>query len=361
MGAAHTRMWVFACSAPLPRVQMRAAARVIEELNLGWWTATHSRESPDTLRLPYTRASRYDTFYRGEASLLASTEWARQLAGLRVLRISHLSWGGAARLLSLLPAWPRLEVVELRFAYDCQLPEFHLRSLSNNATPFQDFSADLAAVLGLGMLPKLRFLWLGNLGRTHCLGQRLSARLTTEAAFDAMTTGARTPIELDDRGLLEKLGPTAALWWMAERASHVRVSTLHQWEYELDHGADVNATVDVATESTGEPHDASSTASSTEPPAGRVTHTLLTWMERRLAHQRHSRAGHRAVHRLLVQRGARATRPFRPIPRKGRGSGTGAGLGVGREDGEDDEEEEGGTTDEWTTDEEDLRDERRPT
>ena len=44
----------------------------------------------------------------------------------------------------------------------------------------------------------------------------------------------------DDTVVLERLGPTAALWWMAERANHVRKSKLHQWRYELEHGADVN-------------------------------------------------------------------------------------------------------------------------
>ena len=91
---------------------LRTAARVIEELNMSSWAGSCGRESMDTLRLPYTRSSRYDTVYRGEASLLASTGWAKPLSGLRVLRIAHLSWGGAARLLALLPAWPRLEVLD---------------------------------------------------------------------------------------------------------------------------------------------------------------------------------------------------------------------------------------------------------
>ena len=48
--------------------------------------------------------------------------------------------------------------------------------MHNNHTPFQDFAADLAASLRTGCLPQLRFLFLGNLARTHCLGQRLSTR-----------------------------------------------------------------------------------------------------------------------------------------------------------------------------------------
>ena len=73
---------------------------------------------------------------------------------------------------------------------------------------------------------------------------------------------------------------------MAERAQHVRVCKLHQWTYELDHGADLQATVH-----------------------GR---TLLEWMHSRLATGFHSRAGHKAVHTLLAERGARVTKPFAP-------------------------------------------------
>ena len=48
---------------------------------------------------------------------------------------------------------------------------------------------------------------------------------------------------LDDRELLEQLKPTAALWWLAERSEHVQRHKLHLFQYEVDHGADVHATV----------------------------------------------------------------------------------------------------------------------
>ena len=81
---------------------------------------------------------------------------------------------------------------------------------------------------------------------------------------------------------------------MAERASHVRVSMLHQWQYELDHGADVTASVTVlaregsregvgegSREGVGAPSgapavDASRRASGSRPRY--VQHTILSWI-----------------------------------------------------------------------------------
>ena len=147
-----------------------------------------------------------------------------------------------------------------------------MRDLDEIAEPFQQLADDLALVLHAGHAPRLRYLWLGNLGCTHCFGQRY-----------ADGVGA----VLDDRKLLEELRPTAALWWMAERAQHVRCSKLHQFQYEVEHGADLRAAVG--------------------------SFTILTWMHERLGLQRHSRPGHRAVHDLLCARGAVADRPFRPL------------------------------------------------
>ena len=39
------------------------------------------------------------------------------------------------------------------------------------------------------------------------------------------------------------LQPTAALWWMAGCAAHVRTSSLHKWKYEVEHGADLTSTL----------------------------------------------------------------------------------------------------------------------
>ena len=208
--------------------RLRAAARsVVDQLTLGSSACT-AEGGGGLLQLPYTRAGPFDLYYRGEASLLAPFSWAQSLAGLRMLRIGRLSWGGAARLLTLLPAWRQLEQLELRFDYTPGLPEFHLRSMHNNHTPFQDFAADLAASLRTGCLPHLRFLFLGNLARTHCLGQRLSTRAVENdddynyyghpgsagpAGAGASLRGrggahSSTSVELDDRAVLETLRPT---------------------------------------------------------------------------------------------------------------------------------------------------------
>ena len=102
----------------------------------------------------------------------------------------------AARALLLCGAWPALEQLELRFDYSHATHDAV-------APPFQAFVDDLAATLRHGGLPRLRYLWLGSEACTHCFGQRYA---------DGRGTA------LDDRALLEELKPTAALWWMAERA-----------------------------------------------------------------------------------------------------------------------------------------------
>jgi len=141
----------------------------------------------------------------------------------------------------------------------------------------QDILDDLAAVLRLGRMPHLRYLWLGSLDCEHCFGQR----------FDSGTIAQRG-LHIDDCELLEQLRPTAALWWMAERALHVRCSKLHQFRYELEHGADARSTVGAF--------------------------TLLEWMRIRLAAQQHSSTGLRAVSRLLVKHGAAATAESSSLP-----------------------------------------------
>ena len=235
-------MAIFQCS-----VRLRSAlATFVDELTLSApvWA------SGGMLMLPCARVR------RDIVPFLAPFGWAAQLRGLRVLELVGLSWSGAARLLTLLPAWAQLEQLELRFAYD---PE----AMGSVAEPFQEFADDLASVLHMGVLPQLRYLWLGNVTCTHCFGQRSSEEGSAA---------------LDDRALLEELRPTAALWWMAERASHVRCSKLHQFQYEIDHGADLHAEVG--------------------------TFSIVSWMHARLGLQRHSRAGHRAVHELLRTHGA---------------------------------------------------------
>ena len=69
-------------------------------------------------------------------------------------------------------------------------------------------------------------------------------------------------------------------------SQHVRKSRLHQWRYEIEHGADLSAKVN-----------------------GR---NILEHMAVSLSFLPHSRAGHRAVHQLLVDSGAPAV-PYAPI------------------------------------------------
>lgn len=117
--------------------------------------------------------------------------------------------------------------------------------------------------------------------------------------------------------------------------SHVRVALSHQWVYELDHGADLHATCAVLApreDKRAYSHNAGTAAervaagasrqsryrqSQNQPPPSskprKIRYTILSWMRRRLADQQHSRAGHRAVHKLLVERGAKEDEPFRPV------------------------------------------------
>lgn len=213
------------------------------------------------LLVPFTRAGHRMSRRVG---LLAPFAWAARFSSLRELEITHLSWSGAARLLTLLRAWPALEQLELRFEYDHR----DANALRAVSTAGQELVDDLACVLRMGGLPRLRYLWLGNLDCHHCFGQR----------FDEGSLAQRGTLIIDDGELLETLQPTAAIWWMAERASHVRCSKLHQFTYELEHGADVAATVGAF--------------------------GLLDWMSTRLAHQKSSSTGQRAVRALLLSHGA---------------------------------------------------------
>jgi hypothetical protein len=141
---------------------------------------------------------------------------------------------------------------------------------------------------------------------------------------------------------------------MAERASHVRVSMIHQWEYELDHGADLAATVwlpGTHHDGHGAPYTSGAAAAGSAPPARRyVQYNILAWMSRRLRDQRHSKAGHRAVHNLLVARGAKADGPFRQVPVRDVADEAIGGDSDEDADGSDGSDEQGWTTD----DEEDI-------
>ena len=105
------------------------------------------------------------TAWRRAAPLLMPYPWAARLSGLSAIEITHLSWPGAARLVGLLPAWPRLEQLELRF-------EYALHDVHAVTVRFQELADDLAGQLRLGAVPRLRYLWLGHVACSHCFGQR---------------------------------------------------------------------------------------------------------------------------------------------------------------------------------------------
>lgn len=256
---------------------LRACSTIIETLSLSCLGVHGRRYFRDcrALQIPYTDVGS-STFSYSHASLLATFGWASRLPCLTSLQMNDLSWSGAARLVGYLHAWPLLEQLEVLFPYGS-------RSVNApNPHAYQEFANDLSLMLKQGALPRLRFLWLGDVTKQSALGVR---------AQDDQDELLRCLDIMDDRALLEVLKPTAAIWWMAERASHCRVSTLHQFEYELEHGADLSATV------TTNDHEGKAR-----------TFNILTWMHHRLGMQAHSLAGHRAVHELLVEKGS-AIRP----------------------------------------------------
>ena len=245
----------------------------VERLRVGMMNLKGQLQLPNTI-LTYHQN-------RTTSSLLAPYGWAARLPNLKELRISHLSWGGAARLVTLLPAWPALEQLDIQFSYD--FSDLNNGSLDTSCDgPYQHFANDLAASLKLGVLPRLQFLYIGNLGREHSFGQR----------YDDQDERGKYRNDLDDTVVLEQLKPTAAVWWMAERAQHVRKSKMHQFKYEIEHGANLKARF-----------------------AG---HTLLSWMRERLGVYYHSMRGHQLVHELLVEAGAEPE-AFRPLDVEGWG------------------------------------------
>ena len=245
----------------------REQSVIVERLHLGM------RSLNGQLNLPFTQLAFTRAGSRLESSLLAPFGWAARVSNLKELCIRHLTWSGASRLITLLHAWPALEVLDVQFAYTLNA-EGPSKVDTSMDGPYQTFANDLAASLRLGMLPRLKFLWIGNLERVHAFGQK----------FDDHDGRGHYRNELDDTVVLEQLGPTAAVWWMAERAQHVRQSKLHQFRYEIEHGADLTATF-----------------------AG---YTLLEWMRERLGAYFHSMRGHQLVHEMLVDAGAEPS-PFR--------------------------------------------------
>ena len=233
------------------------ASMVVERLSL----SRRQGRLEASLLLPPT--SCWQTFDWRHASFLAPHAWAARFSRLRALSIADLSWNGAARLLTLLPAWRELEELDLRFEYESSDCTSGLHAggeregeLMSSGGAYQLFANDLAASLQLGALPRLRYLFIGNFSREHCFGQMLTRgsdmtddtvvleQLPPTGIRNPQLTGCWTASVALPRFLALKSHAraldrvAAALWWMAERAQHVRKSKLHQWRYELEHGAD---------------------------------------------------------------------------------------------------------------------------
>ena len=241
--------------------RLRDLSMLVEQLRV----SRFELDDEPSMQLPTTRVGPHKVMFH-VSTLLAPHGWAMRLPKLRELRIYNISWSGGARLLSLLSAWQQLEHLVIGLEYDCDPSD---TSVAQQFGPLQSFADDLAATLSLGALPELRYLNLVLMDRSrkeHTFGEPFR-RLKLEQAD--MT---------DDSAVLEALPPTAAIWWMAERAKHVRKSKLNQWQYEVEHGADLCAEVDGA--------------------------NILARMRDLHVATIHSFAGHRAVHDFLLDHGA---------------------------------------------------------
>ena len=236
--------------------RLRDLSLVVEQLRV----SRFELDDEATMKLPSTRVGPNKVKYY-VATLLAPHGWAVRLANLRELRIYNISWSGGARLLSLLSAWQQLEHLVIGLEYN----EVKDKDVFQRFGPLQGFADDLAATLSLGALPGLRYLNLVLMDRSRNLGATFGEHFRRFGGFD-------------DSAVLEALPPTAAIWWMAERAKHVRKSKLNQWQYEVEHGADLCAEVDGA--------------------------NILARMRDLHVATIHSFAGHRAVHDFLLDHGA---------------------------------------------------------
>ena len=236
--------------------RLRDLSLVVERLRV----SRHALDDEATIQLPSTRVGPNKVKYH-VATLLAPPGWAVRLANLRELRIYNISWSGGARLLSLLFAWQQLEHLVIGLEYIDGYDE----NVAQRFGRLQGFADDLAATLSLGALPGLRYLNLVLMDRPRNLGATFDEQFRRFGGFD-------------DSAVLEALPPTAAIWWMAERAKHVRKSKLNQWQYEVEHGADLCAEVDGV--------------------------NILARMRDLHVSTIHSFAGHRAVHDFLLEHGA---------------------------------------------------------
>jgi hypothetical protein len=229
------------------------------------------------------------------ADFHAPLAWAKRFACLRVFEVSGLSASGVWGVANLLCAWPHLEELEIRLSYDPDCTPIYYQGLADDL-------AETLELLAPG-LPRLRYFWLGNERCTHCFGQAFPSGLRHALGWmppsdDYLVCESFCGLRAADThqlwSLLSQKWPTAALWWMGERAAFVRCRRLEDWRTLL-HRADVHARV-----------------------AGLG---ICEWMRERLGAQRHSRAGHRAVHNLIAAwivaaNGEATSPPFRPASRR---------------------------------------------
>lgn len=151
------------------------------------------------------------------ASLMAPQSWAVRLAALRAVEVSGFGFGSVGRLLMLLPLWPLLEQLEIRMPTGDAAGWLHLQQLD-------ELTKDLVFLSRSGAvrLSRFHYVWLGS--------EKVDGTMIRY-------NGAWS------HKLLRELGPTAALWFMAERIQTRRPSWVQKWHRALAEGADLKLKV----------------------------------------------------------------------------------------------------------------------
>ena len=185
-------------------------------------------------------------------SMLVPTAWSARFVGLTSLTVSALSLSGTARLIVHLRSWPLLE--ELAICVAAEQYRVDDEGDAEEGADMLECMNDLAKALRTGFvrLPALRHLSVSDWWSE----QRYSG---------------------PDANILAALTPCAQLWWMAERARHVRCKHLSRWR-ELAETADLHWQYG--------------------------GYTILSWLSSQLPFTRHSQRGYRAVYKVLVEHGA---------------------------------------------------------
>jgi len=184
-------------------------------------------------------------------SMLVPSAWSARFVRLKSVHVEPLSLSGAARLIPHLRSWPLLE--ELSLGVDAE--DYRLTEDGNqDGADIMECVDDLAEAFrtGLVRLPALRHLSVtGCMGEDHFSGP--------------------------DTTILAALTPSAQMWWMAERAQHVRCRMLSRWR-ELAETSDLQW-------QSGD-------------------YTILSWLSSQVCFQHHSQRGYKEVYKVLLEHGA---------------------------------------------------------